>query len=96
MELNGSVEETTMGYLIREFDAEKYEARKALMQEITASLNKKYGEGTVELNLKDSYRNMREKIEPCMQLIDFAVQACKMRTLHQILPQSAEAQTVHV
>ena len=60
-----------------EFDAEKYEARKALMQEITASLNKKYGEGTVELNLKDSYRNMREKIEPCMQLIDFAVQACK-------------------
>ena len=77
MELNGSVEETTMGYLIREFDAEKYEARKALMQEITASLNKKYGEGTVELNLKDSYRNMREKIEPCMQLIDFAVQACK-------------------
>ena len=51
--------------------------RKALMQEITASLNKKYGEGTVELNLKDSYRNMREKIEPCMQLIDFAVQACK-------------------
>ena len=66
-----------MGYLIREFDAEKYEARKALMQEITASLNKKYGEGTVELNLKDSYRNMREKIEPCMQLIDFAVQACK-------------------
>ena len=77
MELNGSVEETTMGYLIREFDAEKYESRKALMQEITASLNKKYGEGTVELNLKDSYRNMREKIEPCMQLIDFAVQACK-------------------
>ena len=77
MEMNGSVEETTMGYLIREFDAEKYKARKALMQEITASLNKKYGEGTVELDLKDSYRNMREKIEPCMQLIDFAVQACK-------------------
>ena len=45
MELNGSVEETTMGYLIREFDAEKYEARKALMQEITASLNKNNGEG---------------------------------------------------
>ena len=77
MEMNGSVEETTMGYLIREFDEEKYEARKALIQEITASLNKKYGEGTVELNLQDSYRNMREKIEPCMQLIDFAVQACK-------------------
>ena len=77
MEMNGSVEETTMSYLIREFDAEKYEARKVLMQEITASLNKKYGDGTVELNLKDSYRNMREKIEPCMQLIDFAVQACK-------------------
>ena len=77
MEMNGSVEETTMSYLIREFDAEKYEARKVLMQEIAASLNKKYGDGTVELNLKDSYRNMREKIEPCMQLIDFAVQACK-------------------
>ena len=66
-----------MSSLIREFDAEIYEARKVLMQEITASLNKKYGDGTVELNLKDSYRTMREKIEPCMQLIDFAVQACK-------------------
>ena len=77
MEMNGSVEETTMSYLIREFDAEKYEARKALMQEITAKINAKYGEGTVELKLEDSYRNMREMIEPCMQLIDFAVQACK-------------------
>ena len=77
MEMNGSVEETTMSYLIREFDAEKYEARKALMQEIAAKINAKYGEGTVELKLEDSYRNMREMIEPCMQLIDFAVQACK-------------------
>ena len=38
MEMNGSVEETTMSYLIREFDAEKYEARKALMQEIAAKI----------------------------------------------------------
>lgn len=78
MEMNGTVEETKMSYLIRDFDSESYENRKELLRNITETVNKKYGEGTVELKLKDSYRNMREKIEPCMELIEYAKKACEM------------------
>lgn len=78
MEMTGTVEETKMSYLIRDFDSESYENRKELLQNITETVNKKYGEGTVELKLNDSYRNMREKIEPCMELIDYAKKACEM------------------
>lgn len=78
MEMKGTVEETKMSYLIRDFDSESYENRKELLQNITETVNKKYGEGTVELKLNDSYRNMREKIEPCMELIDYAKKACEM------------------
>lgn len=78
MEMTGTVEETKMSYLIRDFDSVSYESRKVLLQNITEDMNKKYGAETVELVLKDSYRNMREKIEPCMELIDYAKNACKM------------------
>ena len=77
MEMTGTVEETKMSYLIRDFDSESYENRKELLRNITETVNKKYGEGTVELKLKDSYRNMREKIEPCMHLIENAKKATK-------------------
>lgn len=78
MEMTGTVEETKMSYLVRDFDSESYENRKELLRNITETVNKKYGEGTVELKLKDSYRNMREKIEPCMELIEYAKKACEM------------------
>ena len=78
MEMTGTVEETKMSYLIRDFDSESYENRKELLRNITETTNKKYGEGTVELKLKDSYHNMREKIEPCMELIEYAKKACEM------------------
>lgn len=78
MEMTGTVEETKMSYLIRDFDSESYENRKELLRNITETINKKYGEGTVELKLNDSYRNMREKIEPCMELIEYAKKACEM------------------
>ena len=78
MEMTGTVEETKMSYLIRDFDSESYENRKELLRNITETVNKKYGEGTVELKLIDSYRYMREKIEPCMDLIEYAKKACEM------------------
>lgn len=78
MEMTGTVEETKMSYLIRDFDSESYENRKELLRNITETVNKKYGEETVELKLKDSYRNMREKIESCMELIEYAKKACEM------------------
>lgn len=78
IEMEGTVEESRMSYLIRDFDSESYEKRKKLMQNIAKTINEKYGEGTAELVLRDSYRNMREKIEPCMELIDYAKKACIM------------------
>ena len=70
--LNGNVEETKMIYMIRDHDRQKLEEKKARFVKAAEYLNFKYGEGTVEEILKDSYSNMREKIEPCMELIDNA------------------------
>lgn len=70
--LNGNVEETKMIYMIRDHDRQKLEEKKARFVKAAEYLNFKYGEGTVKVVLKDSYSNMREKIEPCMELIDNA------------------------
>lgn len=59
----------TLQYIIRDHDREKFETRKAAMEGIAAYLNVKYGGGTVELDLKDQYYNMKAQIEPHMYLI---------------------------
>ena len=68
-EVHGDETETTMSYIIRDHDMTSFLARKAYMGRVSDYLNAKYGAGTVELTLKDSYYNMREKIEPHMYLI---------------------------
>jgi tripeptide aminopeptidase len=73
----GSVEETQAAYLVRDHDPHKFEEKKALLQAITDFLNKKYGAGTVELDLLDQYRNMREVLEPVMHIVDTAKQAMR-------------------
>lgn len=71
--MSGEVEEATLSYLIRDHDREKFEEKKALSVTIADRLNEKYGNGTVQVTLKDSYYNMKEKIEPeYMFLIDRA------------------------
>ncbi len=64
-------DETTakLQYIIRDHDREKFETRKAVMESIAAYLNVKYGNGTVDLQLKDQYYNMKSQIEPHMYLI---------------------------
>ena len=74
---NGNVTETKMKYFIRDFDTEGFHARAAKMQEIADSLNEKYGAGTVEIEIVESYYNMCEKIKPCMQLIEYAKKAAE-------------------
>lgn len=75
IDMKGSVEESTLRYIIRDHDSEKFEAKKVLVQEITSFLNKKYGEGTVSVEVTDQYLNMKEKIEPVMHIIDTAKKA---------------------
>jgi tripeptide aminopeptidase len=75
MEMHGEVEETSLVYIIRDHDMEKFQQKKAVMQAAADFLNAKYGEGTVELGIRDSYFNMKEKIEPCMYIIERAKKA---------------------
>ena len=74
-DMAGEVEQSTLRYIIRDHDMAKFREKKAMMESAAAFINAKYGEGTVELTLKDSYYNMREKIEPCMYIIDRARKA---------------------
>lgn len=68
----GNVTTTKMKYFIRDFDRRSFDARAQKLRDIAEEMNKKYGEGKVEVEIVESYYNMREKIEPCMQLIDYA------------------------
>ena len=73
--MEGEVEKSTLHYIIRDHDMTKFQEKKAVMASAAAFLNAKYGEGTVKLSLKDSYSNMREKIEPCMFIVERAKKA---------------------
>ena len=75
--MEGNVECTKLHYIVREHDGEKYKERKALLEKITNQMNEKYGAGTVELELKDQYFNMKEMIEPHFHLIENAKEAAK-------------------
>ena len=73
--IEGSVEEATISYIIRDHDRTKFEARKECMQAWGEAINAKYGAGTVTVELKDQYYNMRMQIEPVMHIIDIAFKA---------------------
>ena len=71
-DLQGDVSEAVFHYIIRDHDADRFAVRKAQMQQVADRLNEKYGAGTVELELTDSYRNMLEKIRPHFHLVENA------------------------
>lgn len=73
--MEGEVEHTVLSYIVRDHDREKFEARKQALQDYAAQLNQKYGEGTVCVELKDQYYNMRQQVEPLMHIIDIAFAA---------------------
>ncbi|MBQ5669354.1 MAG: peptidase T [Tidjanibacter sp.] len=73
--MRGEVEHAELTYIVRDHSRELFEQKKALMEQITAYVNGKYGEGTVRLTLKDQYYNMREMVEPHPEIIEKAMQA---------------------
>lgn len=73
--MEGEVENTVLSYIVRDHDREKFEARKQALLDYAARLNEKYGEGTVTVELKDQYYNMRQQVEPLMHIIDIAFAA---------------------
>ena len=74
---SGTVEEASMSYIIRDHDRTLFEQKKALMQEVVAFINKKYGD-IVTLEMKDQYYNMREMVEPHYHVVEKAIIAMEM------------------
>jgi tripeptide aminopeptidase len=73
--MNGTVEETTLSYIIRDHDRARFESRKRELEHLVRKVNREFGEGTVEIEMRDQYYNMREKIEPVMHIVDLAKEA---------------------
>ncbi|MDO4977917.1 MAG: peptidase T [Eubacteriales bacterium] len=77
-EMQGCVETSRMSYIIRDFDMNNFQRKKEYLQTTCTKLNEKYGNRKrFEVKIEDSYYNMKEKIEPCMWIIDSAIDACK-------------------
>ncbi|WP_039653041.1 peptidase T [Clostridium tyrobutyricum] len=85
--INGGVEETELYYIIRDFDSDNFEKRKKFMLDSMKLLNKKYGSGVVSIDVKDQYRNMKEKIEHVKYVVDIAYEAIKQSSVEpEIVP----------
>lgn len=82
--LQADVTEATMAYLVRDHDRAKFEQKKQLLAAAAAFLNARYGEGTVELEITDSYYNMREKVEPAYHLITRAREAFRAHGIEPV------------
>lgn len=74
----GSVEEATFSYIIRDHDIDLYEKRKKTMQDCVDFINRKYGEGTASVEIRHQYYNMRKMVEPHYHIIEKAVKAMEM------------------
>lgn len=72
-DMQGNVTETEMHYIVRDHSEHMFEARLETLRHIEKVINEKYGEGTVTLTIKEQYRNMKEKILPCMHIVENAL-----------------------
>lgn len=76
-DMRGDCSSARLDYIVRDHDFGMFEARKAILRHIEKAVNEKYGAGTVTLTIREQYRNMKEKIEPCFHLVDNAVEAMR-------------------
>ncbi len=83
--MSGVVEKTTLEYIIRDHDFNLFEARKNTFKQVADTLNKKLGSDLVQVEVKDQYFNMREKIEPVMHIVDIAEEAMKQLNIKPLI-----------
>jgi len=83
--MNGEVEDTVLQYIIRDHDRGHFEARKEVMQKLTDELNSQYGREVIEIEIKDQYYNMKEKVEPVMHIVDIAEEAMKQLDIKPLI-----------
>lgn len=77
LSIKGDVSQTTLSYIIRDFDRDRFNERKETVQKIANDLKAKYGENSITMDMNDQYYNMREKIEPVKEIVDIAYEAMK-------------------
>ena len=75
--MEGDVEETTLHYIIRDHDREHFEARKRMMEDLAGEICSQFERDCIDIEIKDQYFNMREKVEPVMHIVDIAEEAMK-------------------
>tara|TARA_B110000305_G_C19442211_1_gene642578 strand:+ start:60 stop:1295 length:1236 start_codon:yes stop_codon:yes gene_type:complete len=73
--IQGEVEKTTLEYIIRDHDMELFQQRKKHFEKVATDLNRKWEQNLVQVEIKDQYFNMKEKLEPVMHIVDLAEQA---------------------
>lgn len=83
--INGDVEKTELVYIIRDFYSDRFADRKRGLKHLADKINNEFGEGTLELEIKDQYYNMREKIEPVMYIVDLAKNAMELVGVEPII-----------
>jgi tripeptide aminopeptidase len=83
--MEGKVEETTLQYIIRDHDKDKFEARKALLNKIVKDLNLQFESDVFKIEIKDQYFNMKEKVEPVMHIVDIAEEAMKQLNITPLI-----------
>lgn len=85
LHIEGDVEETTLSYIIRDFDKQKFADRKAFIEKTVADMQAQYGEERIVLTMNDQYYNMGEKIEPVKHIVDIAFDAMKNLDIEPII-----------
>ena len=85
LHIEGDVEETTLSYIIRDFDKQKFVDRKAFIEKTVVEMQAKYGKERIVLTMNDQYYNMGEKIEPVKHIVDIAFDAMKNLNIEPII-----------
>jgi tripeptide aminopeptidase len=73
--MEGTVEKSSLTYIIRDHDRDRFDRRKKEVQHLVNKINSEFGENTASLEMRDQYYNMREKVEPVMHIVDLAFKA---------------------
>lgn len=83
--IKGDVEETRLQYIIRDHDKHHFEARKEMMEDLVKEINSQYEQEIIEIEIKDQYYNMREKVEPVKHIVKIAKEAMEAVDVHPII-----------
>lgn len=85
LSFNGDVESATLYYIIRDFDRDAFEAKKAYLEKVANEMKEKYGADRIQIDIKDQYYNMRDKIEPVKEIVETAAEAMKNLQIEPII-----------